>query len=344
MTKKQLIGLTPKLSGLGGMVTFQNKFRSELSKQGIESSFELLTQPITSLLVVGGTRKLSLLSQIQKKNIRIVHRLDGINWLHRKTRTGLRHWLRAEVGNRLLQSIRKNYADHIVYQSQFVLDWWRKEYGELKRPHSVIHNGVDLDLFTPKGGESRPKNKVRILMVEGNISGGYEIGLETAIALANQLARNLDRPVELAIAANVSPGIKKKTEEDSQVHIDWLGVLDNHDLPAQYRSAHALFSADLNAACPNSVLEALACGLPVVAFNTGALPELLSEASGRLVDYGGDPWNLDAPDISSLASAAGEVFHAQEQFREGARARAEEAFDIVKMTESYLTILDDPIA
>jgi glycosyltransferase involved in cell wall biosynthesis len=49
-----------------------------------------------------------------------------------------------------------------------------------------------------------------------------------------------------------------------------------------------LFSADLNAACPNSVIEALACGTPVLGYDTGALPEMVPPKSGRIAHYGGN--------------------------------------------------------
>ncbi len=105
------------------------------------------------------------------------------------------------------------------------------------------------------------------------------------------------------------------------------------------RSAHLLFSADLNPACPNSVIEALACGLPVVAFDTGAMNELVLGDSGRLVPYGGDPWKLDQPDIPALAAAAAQVLHDRPRFSAAARAQAEKALGLDQMMDGYLKAL-----
>ena len=73
------------------------------------------------------------------------------------------------------------------------------------------------------------------------------------------------------------------------------------------RSSHLLFSAEVNPPCPNSVIEALACGLPVVGFDTGSLSELVQGDAGRLVPYGADQWKLQKPDIPMLAEVATEV-------------------------------------
>jgi glycosyltransferase involved in cell wall biosynthesis len=110
-------------------------------------------------------------------------------------------------------------------------------------------------------------------------------------------------------------------------------------VPQLDRSAHLLFPADVNPACPNSVIEALACGLPAAAFSTGALPELVSGDAGRLVPYGGDPWKLERPDLAALAEAAAEILRDQPRFRAGARRRAEEAFGLDRMVERYLDVL-----
>ena len=111
-------------------------------------------------------------------------------------------------------------------------------------------------------------------------------------------------------------------------HIPWL-----------MRSSHLLFSAEVNPPCPNSVIEALACGLPAIGFDTGSLAELVQGEAGRLVPYGADPWRLQTPDIPALAGAAAEVLQDQSLSRNSARERAETNFDVQKMVDEYLNVL-----
>jgi glycosyltransferase involved in cell wall biosynthesis len=123
------------------------------------------------------------------------------------------------------------------------------------------------------------------------------------------------------------------------VTLSWAGLVPLDQIPQLDRSAHLLYSSDIHPACPNSVIEALACGLPVIAFDTGALPELLLGDSGLVVPYGGDPWKLESPDVPALAQAALAVLADQPRFRSGARLRAEAAFGLAHMVERYLDVL-----
>jgi glycosyltransferase involved in cell wall biosynthesis len=125
------------------------------------------------------------------------------------------------------------------------------------------------------------------------------------------------------------------------IHIHWAGLVPRQEIPPIDRSAHLYYSADVNAACPNSVIEALACGLPVVAFDTGALPELVTGSSGRIVAYGGDPWRLDPPDIPALVQGSEEVLIGQAEFRPAARERAEKLFGLDQMVNAYLAQLTE---
>lgn len=338
--KAPRICLIPKLSGLGGMVSFQAKLAGGLAKRGIEVCYSLKDQPFDAILVIGGTRELVELHKARRSGIFIVQRLDGMNWLHRQTRTGLKHFLRAEYGNFILRTIRSRLADHIVYQSQFSRQWWEREYGLTCVSSTVVHNGVDLSVFSPVGPGERPVDHYRILLVEGTLGGGYEVGLETAVQLGQKLSNSgLEIPLEISVAGRVRAELQEQWVKRSPVPITFLGQIPHEEIPRIDRSAHLLYSADLNAACPNSVVEALACGLPVVAFDTGALPELVKGDAGRIAPYGGDPWKLDSPDVGALTNAAEEVLRGKDRFREGARRRAEESLNLDEMVESYVEVL-----
>lgn len=328
--------LTPQVSGVGGMVSFQAKLKAGLAARGIQVTNDPSDEVSNALLVVGGTRQLVALRRARRRGTPIIQRLDGINWLHRRLRTGIRHWLRAEIGNWLLAYIRERIAIRIVYQSEFVKDWWVRKYGPGPSISRVVHNGVDLDTFKPASEGQAPSERIRILMVEGNLQGGYELGIETAVALVESLPENR---VELIVAGKVDEKLKAKWTELAKIDIQWAGVFPNEQLPGLYRSANLLFSGDLNAACPNSVIEAMACGLPVLAFDTGALKELVTTNAGRIVPYGGDPWKLDPPNIQALAHGAMEILGDQKTLRAGARARAKEAFGINRMVDAYIEAL-----
>ncbi|MCJ7433941.1 MAG: glycosyltransferase family 4 protein, partial [Anaerolineales bacterium] len=135
---------------------------------------------------------------------------------------------------------------------------------------------------------------------------------------------------------------KAQVQSRARVPINWMGAVARERIPEIDRSAHVLFSADLNPACPNSVIEAMACGLPVVAFDTGALNELVLNDSGRLVSYGGDPWKIEQPDVPALADAAAEILEDQARFSKNARIQAESALGLDNMVDDYIKyLLDD---
>jgi glycosyltransferase involved in cell wall biosynthesis len=322
------------------MVSFRGKLVKGLEKRGIKVSSSLSDTPYDVVLVIGGTRNLAGLWRTRRLGIPVVQRLNGMNWIHRKRPTGLKHYLRAEYGNIILSLIRSRLADRIVYQSEFSRQWWERVYGTTQVPWQVVFNGVDLDRFSPEGPGIPPEDHARILLVEGSFRGGYEIELETAVHLAEHLkiAHSLD--VEIMIVGKVDITLQQEWKQKTKIRMSFTEKVSHERIPEIDRSAHVLFAAALDAACPNSTIEAMACGLPVVAFDTGALPELIQGDAGRVVLYGGDPWKLDTPDIEGLAQATVDVLGNQPHFRVGARKRAEEAFGLDHMVEGYLKSLN----
>ncbi|MGZ9226007.1 MAG: glycosyltransferase family 4 protein, partial [Anaerolineales bacterium] len=293
--------------------------------------------PADAVLVLAGTRHLLPLWRARRRGLRIVQRLDGINWVHRVRWAGLRYTLRAIYGNANLSLIRARLADHVIYQSQFIKQWWQDWYRPARVPSSVILNGVDLNRYTPSGLHERPSQQYRLLVVEGSLAGGLDSGLFDAADLASTLSTKFK--IELMVVGRVQARAKNKLKNQTAFRIQFMGVIPREQIPWLMRSSHLLFSAEVNPPCPNSVIEALACGLPVIGFDTGSLAEIVQGDAGRLVPYGGDPWKLESPDIPALAEATTEVLEDQPRFRKSAREQAESKFGLDQMMDEYLKVL-----
>ena len=316
------------------MASFRLKFEQGLKTRGIDVTHDL-NENADAVLIIAGTRFLSDLKQARRRGIRLVQRLDGINWVQRVRWAGLRYTIRAEYGNFMLSHIRKHYADRVIYQSQFIRNWWENWYGKAKAPASVIINGVDLDTYTPEGPHERPDNRFRMLLLEGSLAGGLNSGLFHAVSVAEKLSETY--PMEVVVAGTVDERTQKNLQ--SKVPVKFMGTVPREEIPQLARSSHLMYCAEVNPPCPNSVIEALACGLPVIGFDSGSLKELVSNNAGCIVPYGGNPWKLETPDIDSLAASAGEVLEKQSQFRAAARSRAEAGFGLEAMVDSYLEVL-----
>lgn len=337
---KPQICLVPKLEGLGGMVSFQAKFKQGLTARNIPTSFDLNHPDNTAVLVIGGTRHLWQLWRTKRRGVRIVQRLNGLNWRHKVERTPFRRYLKAELNNQLIALIRRFLADAIVYQSEFSQTWWNRVFGPTSIPTQVTYNGIDLAQYSPTGPEQPPQDHFRILLVEGHMSAGQTWGLETAVLLAGALKEMHDLSVELMVVGDVSDAVKAHAYALAPGQwITWVGVVPRNQIPALDRAAHVLFSADLNAACPNSVIEAMACGLPILAYDTGALKELVPEGAGAVVPYGADYWQLEKPHIAPLAQACVAILRNNAAYRQEARSHAEAHFGLDAMVESYLEAL-----
>ena len=326
----------PRVEGLGGVTSFRLKFEEGLRARGVDVTNDP-AQPSEVILVLAGTRHLLSLWKARRRGTRIVQRLDGINWIHRVRWAGPRYTVRAIYGNANLSFIRVRLAHQVIYQSEFIKGWWEDRYRPARVPSSVIINGVDLDRYTPHGLHERPSMHYRILVVEGSLAGGQNYGIYNAVALANALSKRFK--IELMVVGRVDRRTKNKLKDQTVFRLQFMDAIPREHIPWLMRSSHLLFSAEVNPPCPNSVIEALACGLPVIGFDTGSLSEIVQGDAGRLTPYGANPWKLERPDISTLAEAAMEVLDNQEHFRRAAREQAESALDVEEMVDQYLKVL-----
>jgi len=330
------ICIVPRVDGLAGVASFRLKFENGLHSRGVDVTYDL-SESSDAVLVLAGTKHLLPLWKARSRGQRIVQRLDGVNWVHRARWAGLRYTVRAVYGNWNLSLIRKRLADHVIYQSGFIKDWWEDWYRPARVPSDVILNGVDLEQYTPEGLHERPSLHYRLLIVEGSLVGALNSGLFYAVELANKLSKKFK--IELVIAGRVDISTKNKLKYQNAFRINFMDEVKREQIPWLMRSSHVLFSAEVNPPCPNSVIEALACGLPVIGFDTGSLSEIVHGDAGRLTAYGANPWKLEQPDIPTLVHAAEEVLQDNERFRKAAREQAVAILGLDEMVNTYLKVL-----
>lgn len=324
----------PHKPGSGGPGSFQKRFEIQLKKNGFDIGY--LTDKNLKpdlIFVVGGTKKILTLLKWRVKNVPILYRLDGINWLHRKKNTrqnNLSNYFNSELRNILNKIIHGFLANYIIYQSNFVKKWWDAKGLNKRKRYSIIYNGVDLKKFNiSKIGENSFK---RLVIMEGLID--YS---PYAVDLINELANDFEKELE------VYGGIHYKSEKQKlNKKVNYKGKVGFDETPNVYANS-IYISLDINPACPNTVVEALACGAPVVGFDTGAIKELVNNDCGRCVDYGSDPWNLEYPDSNGLIEAIFEVKKAYEKYSLSARKHAVQNFSIENITNKYVEIIKTQI-
>lgn len=281
------------------------------------------------VLVVGGTARLGWLRACKQRGARIVHRLDGLNWRHRVIWTGLRHKFMSEVRNKLMVYIRNHLADEVVYQSEFIRDWWHGRYGRAQGGERIIYNAVDLELFRPA---SQPHAGAPVMVsVEGTIQDD-----PVTITTVRNLATRLVVSGEIAGLRLYGQATSKIRELFSRIPgVEMAGSVPREQMPVRLRACDLFLNLEINPPCPNSVIEALASGLPVIGYQTGALAELTGSA-GCLASYDGDPWRLQQPSPEPLVVAARKVIASLPSFAESARSEAFRRFSLSAMIDAYI--------
>ena len=84
----------------------------------------------------------------------------------------------------------------------------------------------------------------------------------------------------------------------------------------------------------------MACGLPVVGYDTGGLRELVPASIGGLADYGSNPWKLEIPHIVSLIDATRKVASNLSENKQVARAYAKKNFGAEILKKNYLSAIN----
>lgn len=144
----------------------------------------------------------------------------------------------------------------------------------------VIHNGIDLSKF--KVTPSNFRNK------EGLVNKKIILGVASVwddrkgLVYFNQLAQQLNDEFKVVVV-----GVDKKQIEKLNKNILAISRTDNiRELAEIYTAADIYVNPTLEDNFPTTNIEALACGTPVITFDTGGSPESLNEETGIIIEKG----------------------------------------------------------
>jgi glycosyltransferase involved in cell wall biosynthesis len=145
---------------------------------------------------------------------------------------------------------------------------------------NVINNGIDLNKFQPMNSNFKNENNIQKKIMILGVASKWEKrkGFEYFIELANRIDDN---------KVIVLVGLTKSQKRSLPNNIIGIERTNNiKELVEIYTSADVFINPTLEDNFPTTNLEALACGTPVITFNTGGSVESVNKNVGRIVEQG----------------------------------------------------------
>ena len=182
---------------------------------------------------------------------------------------------------------------------------------------ATVYHGLPVDLLKPQ------PVKPSYLAFLGRISP--EKRVDRAIEIARRCG------VLLKIAAKVDPADQDYFDEMirpllSEPGVEYIGEIGDKQKAEFLSGAHALLvPIDWPEPFGLVMIEAMACGTPVIAFNRGSVPEVIEDGVTGFV-------------VEDTTSAVGEIRNLETLSRSAIRRRFEERFTARRMAEDYLDV------
>jgi len=187
---------------------------------------------------------------------------------------------------------------------------------------ATVYHGLPEQLLTPQPPQPEQGQYLAFL---GRISP--EKGIERAIRIATATG------IKLKVAAKVDNADRKYYDAEvapllANAHVEFIGEINDAQKPAFLSGARALLTPiDWEEPFGLVMIEAMACGCPVIAFKRGSVPEVMTEGVSGFV-------------VETVEQAVAAVARLPEIDRAGVRRYFETRFTARRMAEDYVRVYE----
>ena len=212
----------------------------------------------------------------------------------------------------------------IVTPSQWLVDIVKlsflKDY-----PIRVINNGIDLEIFCPTKSNFRTKYGFENKKIVLGVAFGWsdKKGLDVFVSLSGRLPENY----QIVLVGTDDAVDKQLPDNICSIH----RTQNQRELAEIYFAADVFVNPTREDNFPTVNIEALACGTPVVTFQTGGSPESIDETCGIVVP---------CDDIEQLKAEIVNLCEAESPYKQNCLIRAKQYEQFDKFKE-YIKLYKD---
>jgi glycosyltransferase involved in cell wall biosynthesis len=194
-------------------------------------------------------------------------------------------------------------------------------------PLRVINNGIDLSVFKPTESDFRKKYNIpeeKKILLGVSFGWGYRKGLDVFTTLSERLNREKYQIVLV--------GTNDRVDQKLPDNIISIHQTNNQkELAEIYTAADLFINPTREDTYPTVNMEALACGTPILTFNTGGSPEIIDDTCGSVVE---------TDDINTMEKEIIRICNDTPYSKEACLKRATE-FDMYDRFKEYVKLYEE---
>lgn len=215
-------------------------------------------------------------------------------------------------------------ATIVTAVSHFTATLVKKELG-YRGDLKIIHNGVDVNQFSPVHSSKNSGKEVKVFF-SGNLT--RRKGALWLPSIAKKLSTN--------VRLYYTQGLRTRNIFPSGTGLYSVGSVCFEDMRDRYNEMNILVVPSVREGFGLAIAEAMACGLPVVASNCSAIPELVDHGKGGFLCPVGDV-DAFAEQINILADSP----RLRKEMGEYNRTKVEKMFTLERMVNEYKDLFEE---